>query len=236
MTIKSFHACMAFVLVFASAAGLGQDRQLQNTLTVTGTGEAKASPDVAYVTVGVITEGRRAQEAAQANAALSQKVMAALRKLGIAEKDLQTSSFSVSPRYENRPNREPVITGYQVSNQVRATVRKLNQVGDAIDSALDAGANNVQGVYFGLEARSKPESEALAQAVSEARRKADVLARAAGVRITGVAQIHEGSGPRPVPLVEGRMEMMSARAATPVAPGELSVSATVTIVYSIATQ
>lgn len=227
---------LSLVILIVAAPGFAQatDSRLNNTMTVSGTGESKANPDVAYVTVGVITEGRKAQEAAQSNATLTTKVMDALKKQGIADKDLQTSNYNVSPRYENRPGRgDQIIIGYTVSNQIRATVRKLNAVGTVIDAALDAGANNVQGVYFGLEAKSKAESEALTLAVAEARRKADTLAKAAGVRITGVLQIHEGGFIRPVPVYD-RMEMLGARAAaTPIAPGELTVSANVTIVYTI---
>jgi len=207
----------------------------RNVLRVSGSGEAKASPDVAYVTVGVITEGKRAQEAAQANANLTQKVMDALRGRGIAEKDIQTSNYSVQPRYEDRPGRPPVIAGYQVSNQVRATVRKLDSVGSVIDAALDAGANNVQDVYFGLEAREKAEAEALTKAVQDARRKAETLAKAAGVRVVSVLQIQEGGFVRPVPILDARMEMVKAAgAATPVAPGELTVSANVMMVFETA--
>ena len=205
----------------------------RNTLTVSGSGEAKAAPDVAYVTVGVVTQGKQAKEAAQANAATTQKVMEALKKLGIVEKDLQTSNFSVQPLYENRPDREPVIVGYQVSNQVRSTVHKLGDVGNVIDASMEAGANNVQGVSFGLEARSEPESKALAEAVQEARRKAETLAKAAGVRITGVAQIHEG-GYSPRPLMETGATFAAARVATPISPGELNVNANVTVVFNIA--
>lgn len=208
------------------------------TLSVSGSGEAKADPDVAYVTLGVIAQGKRAQEAARANATSTQKVMDALKTLGIAEKDIQTFNYSVQPLYENRPNREPTIVGYQVSNQVQATVRKLDTVGSLIDAALDAGANNVQGVSFGLEARAKPESEALQEAVKDARRKADTLAQASGVRIVGVLRIQEGFTLRPpVPVMEiGALRAGVGGVPTPIAPGELTVRAQVTIVYTITSE
>jgi uncharacterized protein YggE len=211
------------------AAGAGRDF----TLTVSGSGEVKARPDAAYVTVGVINQGKRAQEASQANAAATEKVMAALKQQGIAEKDLQTSNYGVQPIYENRPGREPLITGYQVSNQVRAIVRDLSKVGSVIDAALDAGANNIQGVYFGLENHAEAQAGALTEAVRDARRKAETLAKAADVKLAGIRQIQEGGFVRPVPLM-AETPMMGRAAATPIAPGELTVSASVTIVFAIA--
>ncbi len=204
-----------------------------NTVTVTGSGEAHAAPDVAYVTVGVQTEARRAQEAAQANAAATQKVIAAVRQQGIAERDIQTSNYGVNPRYDNRPNGSVSIVGYQVTNQVRATVRKLGSVGAVIDAALDSGANVISGVSFGLENHARPEADALAAAVADARHKADTLARAAGLHVVGVLYIQEGLSARPVPILARGMAM-NAASATPVEPGEMNVAASVTIAFTLA--
>lgn len=225
--------CVAVVLAMPAAAQevAAAPAPRPNTISVSGSGESRATPDVAYVTVGVITEGARAQEASQANAAATEKVMAALRQQGIAAKDLQTSNYSVQPRYDNRPNGQNKIVGYQVSNQVRATVHMLDSVGTVIDTALDTGANNVMGVGFGLEKKERAESEALVQAVQDAWRKADTLARATGSRIMGVYEIHEGALARPVPMFEAGVAM--ARAATPISPGEMTVDAEVQIVYTI---
>jgi uncharacterized protein len=230
-TILLMSAAMA-TTALAQAPDNAASRE-RNTLVVRGDGEVMAKPDVAYATVGVITEGKRAQDAAQANTALTQRIIDALRKQGIAEKDTQTSNYSVQPRYENRPNREPVIVGYQVSNQVRATVRDLVKVGAVIDAALEAGANNVYGVTFGLQERERYTSDALTAAVQEARRKAETLARAAGVRLLGVVQIQEGGSVR-VPMLQDRMEFAARGAATPIVPGELTVNASVTVIYNIA--
>jgi len=234
-------AAMVFIALTESAipaqAQEQADRRLANTITVTGIGETESAPDIAFVTVGVVTTGARAQDAAQANAAATTKVMTALKQLGIAEKDLQTSGYSVNPQYEQnpQPRREgPRIIGYNVSNNVRATIRNLANIGKAIDASLEAGANNVHGVSFGLDAREKAESEALTNAVTEARRKADILARAAGVRITGVVQVHEGAVYRPQPMMmETAMFRRGAAAETPISPGELTISANVTVIYSI---
>jgi hypothetical protein len=202
-------------------------------IVATGTGTAKANPDVAYVSLGVITSGKRAQDASQANAATADKIMAALKKSGVAEKDIQTSNYSIQPVYRNNDFSKG-IEGYQVSNVVRATVRKLASLGNVIDAGLDAGANNVQGVSFGLEERDAAEDKALDAAVREARRRADVMAKAAGQRILGVLEISTAYEGRPVPLMAGfRGEAAMAKVATPISPGELDVTATVTVVYTI---
>jgi uncharacterized protein YggE len=203
-------------------------------IVVTGSGTTKASPDVAYVALGVVSSGRRAQEASQANAAAADKIMAALRKAGVAEKDIQTANYSVQPVYRNNDFSKG-IDSYQVSNVVRAAVRKLDSVGAVIDAGLDAGANNVQGVSFGLENRDAAEERALTAAVHEARRKADTMAKAAGVRVTRVLEISTAYEPRPIPMMAGgfRGEMAAARVATPVAAGELDVTADVTMTFSI---
>lgn len=221
-------------LMSASTISLAQARPRDDrkTLSVTGTGESQSRPDLAYVTVGVSTEARTAQEAAQQNAEATAKVVSALRERGIAERDIQTSNYSVQPRYDNRPGSEPTIVGYVVNNMVRATIRKLEQVGAAIDTALSAGANNVQGVSFGLDDSDAAEDAALRDAVRDARRRAEVLATAAGVRLQGVRRIEEQSDARPMPrMMEARMAM--AGAATPISPGELTVRATVSVVFDI---
>lgn len=236
--------CIFVALLCATWIGSGLPTQAQqegraterNLLRVSGVGEARSNPDVAYVTVGVITQARKAQEAARANAEATQKVVDALRRQAIAEKDIQTSNYSVQPMYENRPSGNPAIIGYQVSNQVRATVRKLNTVGSVIDAALDAGANNVHSVYFSLEERAEAEAEALTKAVQDARRKAETLAKAAGLRIVSVLQINEGGAYRPVPMLEARMDMAAGvgGAVTPISPGELTVTANVGMVFETA--
>lgn len=202
-------------------------------IVATGMGTAKAAPDVAYVSLGVVTTGKRAQEASQANAAAADKIVAALKRAGIDEKDIQTSNYSIQPVYRNNDFSKG-IDGYQVSNIVRAAVRKLSSLGNVIDAGLDAGANNVQGVSFGLEERDAAEDQALTSAVKEARRKAEVMAKAAGVRITGVQEISTSFEGRPVPMMAGFAgEAAMAKIATPISPGELEVSANVTMVFTI---
>jgi uncharacterized protein YggE len=202
-------------------------------LAASGTGTARATPDVVYVTLGVTTGGKRAQEASQNNATATQRVMEALKAQGIDTKDIQTSNYSVQPLYKEN-NANAGIQGYQVSNLVRATVRKTATAGKVIDAALDAGANNVQGVYFGLEDRAAAEERAMTDAVQAARRKAEVMARAAGVRLTGILQIDgNADGGRPIPLELNGGVMARMAAPTPISEGEMSVTANVSILFRI---
>lgn len=222
-----------FAALPASAQAAPEATPRAPRIVVTGMGTTKATPDVAYLSLGVITTGKRAQEASQANAAAADKIMAALKKSGIAEKDIQTSNYSIQPVYRNNDFSKG-IEGYQVSNVVRATVRKLATLGNVIDAGLDAGANNVQGVSFGLEERDAAEDKALVAAVREAKRKADVMAKAAGVRILGVLEISTVYEGRPIPMMAGfGGEAAMAKVATPISPGELDVTANVTMVFSI---
>lgn len=201
-------------------------------LSVYGSGTAHAAPDVAFVTLGVTTTGRRAQDATDQNAATTQRVVAAMKDQGVAPKDIQTSNYSLQPLYKNN-DAAAGIQGYTVSNTVHATVRKTADAGKVIDAGLSAGANTVQGVSFGLEDRAAAEQEALTEAVREARTKADTMAKAAGVQLGGVLRI-EGGAAGPRPLEAGVGGVMFARAATPIEAGELTVTANVTILYRIA--
>lgn len=207
-------------------------------LTVSGQGEVKNRPDKADITIGVVTENKSSQEAARANAEASQRVQNAVKQKGVAEKDIQTVNYSVQPIYvyptPQNPNRKQEITGYRVYNQVRVTVRDLPKMGDILDAATGAGSNTIEGIALGLQDSQASEDAALEKAIQDAKRKADRMARAAGARIVGVYDINEGTNVRPVPMMMRRGEFgAAADAATPIQPGELTITATVTIVYEI---
>ena len=204
------------------------------SLMVTGHGEVQVKPDKADVTIGVVTQNKSSQQAVTANAAASQKVQSEVRRWGVEDRDIQTINYSVQPLMAGGvgTDQKPTITGYQVTNQIRVTIRDLSRVGAIIDAATAAGSNTIDDISFGIVNRAPSTDAALAKAVTEARRKADNLARAAGVTILGVYEIDEGTPSRgPVPFARG---MMAAAAATPVAPGEMTVSADVTVIYEIA--
>lgn len=204
-------------------------------LTVTGHGEVRIQPDKAEIMIGVVTEDRSSTTASRDNAAAFQKVQTAVMRLEIAPKDIQTIQYSVVPIYSAEPirpdavQRPPVITAYRVTNAVRITVHNVSRLGDVVDAATSAGSNQIEGIAFGNSDQTAAEDRALSMAVADARRKADRMALAAGVRIVGVFEMNEGNVQRPGPTMYGRTSMAS----TPINPGESTVTASVTIVYEM---
>jgi uncharacterized protein YggE len=207
----------------------------EHTLSVSGTGSVKVKPDVADVTVGVTIQRDTAGDAAQDAANVMDAVITAIRALGIAEEDIQTSSLSLSPIYDY--DRSPYrLVGYTATNLVTVTVRDITQSGPVIDAATGAGATDVNSIAFRLEDHTAAEAEAREQAVLAARAKADTIVAAAATQITGIISIAETSAPIPYPVFYGRDAAGAAEdaaAPTPVLPGTVEISVTVSIVYSI---
>ena len=224
--------------IFAACAviAVADDKPVLNYIRVSGHGEVKAKPDIAIVNVSVATTDVKASVAGQKNAALMTKVMAAVKALGVAENDIQTSGYSLQPQYNsgiNQSREVPKITGYIASNNIQVTVRKLDNVGKVIDATLDAGANSFNGVSWDV-ADNKSSGGAIASAVADARRKAEIIAKGIGATLGSAFQVEEGGiSPRPVPMY-ARAAMMDAGAATPVAPGELTLTSEVVVMFGIA--
>jgi uncharacterized protein YggE len=204
----------------------------EHTIAVTGVGTVVTAPDVADLRLGV-TFTRPTVRAARADAAAAMtKVIAALKALGIADKDIQTTNISLQPAYDYTANANPPrITGYTLSNGVAITVRDLDKVGDAIDNALAAGATTFDGVSFRVDDPAKAQQKARTDALTQARAHADTLAAAAGVTITGVASISETSAQTPYPIYYGAGAAKDV--ATPVQVGTTDVTITVSVVYVI---
>lgn len=218
-----------------SARAVDGSETPEHTISVSGVGTVTVVPDVADVQLGVLVQRTKVRDAQAAAADLMTKVIAALRKAGIAEKDIQTSNLSLQPVYDYSTNGSaPRIVGYQLSNAVTATVRDLTKLSDAIDGALEAGANTLNGVTFRVDDPAKAEELARSSAMAAAKAKADALAKAAGVSIIGVASISETSSPTPVPVYyAGEAMADAAKAPTPVLAGTSDVTVTVSVVYLI---
>jgi uncharacterized protein YggE len=206
----------------------------EHTINVTGTGTVTVKPDVADVTVGVTVQRDEAGAAAQDAAKVMDAVVKALKGLGIADDDIQTTSLTLSPVYDYDSN-PAKLTGYQASNQVTVTVRDITKTGPVIDAATGAGATDVNNVTFRLDDETAAEAQAREQAVKAARAEADTIAEAAGVSITGVVSITETGAPVPYPVYYGREAAAGAAAdaATPVMSGTIDLEVDVAIVYSI---
>jgi uncharacterized protein YggE len=209
----------------------------EHTIAVSGTGRIVLTPDIADLRLGVTSTAKTVKDARAAAATSMTAVIASLKNLGIADKDIQTTTLSLQPVYDYSTNTNPPrLTGYQLSNAVAVTVRDLDKLGDAIDDALAAGATSLDGVAFRVADQTAAEQQARQAAMDEAKAKATTLAGAAGVSIAGVASISETVSPVPYPIYYGYRNLAGAPGAdvqTPVAPGSTEVSVTVSVVYLI---
>lgn len=205
------------------------------TINVSGTGEVTVTPDIARVTVGVFTNSKDSTQAASENAQRTDAILKAVRALGVAEKDIQTTDYSVSPQldYQKQP---PVLVRYDVRNAVRITVRKMSDAGKILDAALKAGANVAEGITFDVSDPQKARDEALVKAVADATRKATIVWKAVPIddeirklRPLRLMELTEGSaGGFPPSMPMARMAMTdSALANTPIQAGEMKITVTV---------
>lgn len=225
------HALLCLLaLLAAPAAARAYDTP---SIQVAGTGEVSATPDTGHLSAGVVTEAPTAAEAVRANGAAMERVLAALEAAGIAKKDVQTSGFSVWPVYAESAGGavQPRITGYRVSNQVSVRVAGVEKVGGVLDQLVASGANEMGGVSFSIGDPEPLLDEARKRALADARRKAELYAASAGVRLGRLLRIEEtgGGGPGPMP----RMARMEASAPVPISPGQLELSVTTTVTYAI---
>jgi uncharacterized protein YggE len=219
-----------------TAAPAGADAVFRaTTLHLGAYGETRLAPDMATINLGVTTDAASAQGAMQANGAKMGQVMAALKRGGIAAKDIQTSQLSVEPQYAYEQNQPPRLTGYRATNQVTVTVRDLARLGAAVDATVSAGANQVGAVNFGLVDPTAAEDAAREQAVKALAAKADLYARATGYRVLRLVSLSEGgavSPPQPVPMMA--MTARFKEADTQVSPGEIKVRVDVSGLYELA--
>lgn len=204
------------------------------TFNLSAYGEAKVAPDMATITLGVMTEGKTAAEAMQANAQRMAAVMASLRKAGVPEKDIQTSNLNLSPQYRYQENQPPLLVGYQASNNVTITVTDLKKLGPAVDASVGSGANQVHGIGFGLQDPTAAENAAREAAVKALAAKADLYGKATGYRVTRLVSLSEGGGyapAPPMPMVAYAAKREMSDAGTSVSGGELKVRVDVTGLY-----
>ena len=227
-----FLAALAIVAALPMAAPA---QEAPATLTVTGEASVSAAPDLATIRAGVETDGETAAAALTANSERAADMIAALRAAGVEPKDLQTGTLRLEPRYADQsrtaPGEAPAVVGYRAINEVMATIRDLDGLGAVIDRVVQAGANRINAIRFGLADDGALADEARRRAVTEARGRAEVLAEAAGVGLGRVLSITDGGdGPQPVPGMMMRAEAMD----VPIERGEVGVQASVTVVWEIA--
>ena len=220
-------AALTAAIGSAQAQGLAQDRSSW-TVSVTGEGTVAVAPDVAEVRAGVVNQGKTAKEASEANSRAMGTILLTLKAAGIADEDIQTSRFSIQPLYE--PNRGPPqrVVGFQASNQLAIRIRDVSTVGDVIDRLVGAGANEFSGVSFQVSAPSKALDAARADAIADARRKAEIYAKAAGLALgRATAIVEEGSAP-PVTF-----RAVAASPTTPIAAGQETLRVSVSVTFEL---
>jgi uncharacterized protein YggE len=234
-------AALAGVLLAAAAALPARAQSASDaafratTLNLSAFGETAIAPDLATITLGVQNDAPTAAQALSANAAQMARVVAALKKAGIAERDIQTSTLTVSPQYVYEQNQPPRLNGYQASNQVTLQVRDLARLGQTVDATVSAGATNVGGISFGLQDPKTAEDAARLEAVKALQAKADLYARASGYHLVRLVNLAEGGGYAPAPPVP--MYAMAKREmadSSPVSGGELKVRIDVSATYELA--
>jgi uncharacterized protein len=231
-------AAAAMALALATAPARAQN-DFPPAISVTGEASISVPPDLAEIDAGVATDGKTAREASDANNAAMAKVMQALKAASIDDKDVQTSRLSLQPQYaSNRPgsNLSGVnqITGYRASNRVTIKLRDTGRVAGVIDTLVGAGANDVGNINFMVEHPSKLLDDAREKALADARRKAEIYAKAAGVALGAPLSISEGGGSfAPVFRAKTMMPAAAMAVAPPVAQGEETLSVSVNVTWAI---
>lgn len=200
-------------------------------ISVTGEASVSVPPDLAIVDGGVTTEAKTAREASEGNNVAMGKVLLALKGAGFDDKDLQTSRLSLQPQYANQNRPGPnIVVGYRASNRVSIRLRDVTKVASVIDTLVSSGANEVGGIDFAVAAASKLLDDARDQAFADAKRKAEIYARSAGVALGAPLSISEESAPGPMPM---RKMMLDRAASAPVAQGEETLRVSVSVSFAI---
>ena len=205
-------------------------------LNVSAQAEARRVPDVAALSAGVVTQAADGNTAMRDNAVQMDKVMAAIKAAGIAERDIQTSGINLSPQYRYAENEPPKITGYQANNTVSLKVRDISKLGKVLDSLAAQGANQINGPSFEIDQPEPVYDEARLAALKKSQARAETYAKALGLRVRRIVSISEGSqgGFRPMPMMAmaaGRANKMEMD--TAVSPGETAISVNLDVVFEL---
>ncbi len=241
--MKSAFAIMALAASSLPMAAIAQTNvtiaETAPVVTLNVTESVEGSPDIATVGTGVQTRAPTAQAAMQDNAAKTEKLIAALAKAGIAKKDIQTSGINLSAQYDyNQREGEPTgprFFGYEASNQLTVKLRDIKMVGPLLDAMVAAGATNINGPTFAIDNPAPMLVQARGAALKSAKAQADFYAQAAGyrsARLLSIAESNSGGQP-PMPMLQSARFKADAAPTTPVEPGQVSASVTLTVQYAL---
>lgn len=223
---------IAIAALFALALpGRAPAADKPRTVSVTGIGTAKARPDTAHITIGVVSEGETARAALDQNTAAMRKVVAELEAQGLADADIQTVNFSVHPKFEHPDDgKPPVIVGYRVVNSVRITVRDRDKLGAILDTAVSLGSNQIGGIEFSIAEASALEDQARRDAMADARRKAQLYAATANAALGRALTISEETSTPPRPMLARAAE---AKTAVAIEAGEYTLQVRVQVSWEL---
>jgi uncharacterized protein len=236
MVSKTMAACLLAAAIPAAAAAQPAGMGAAGTrLDVVATGEVTRVPDIARISAGVVTQAPTATAAIQQNAQRMERVRAALRRAGIADRDIQTSSINLSPEYRYEENRAPILVGYRAGNEVSVRFRDIANTGRILDALVAEGANQINGPMLMLDKPEEAMDEARTAALRTAQARAALYARALGKRVARVLSVSESGTtfqpyPRPM-MAEARG--MAADAASKIDPGEQTVTANLTVSFEL---
>jgi uncharacterized protein YggE len=225
-----FLGIMLLFLAVPSATAVAENNV--SRLTVQGEGKVSASPDMATIVLGVETQNASASGAVRENAGLMSETINALLAAGIAENDIQTSSFSLTTLPQDEPktaSEKPKAPVFLATNQVTVLLNNTTDVGRVLDAAVSAGSNSIQQISFDLKDPRAQNDQAMTLAIQDARRQAEVAASAAGVKLGRILEITEGYGY----VAPAAKSAVFAEFATPIQPGQLEITASVTVIYEI---
>lgn len=238
--MKSLWLALALGAAAIPAAAGAQSAQLamppiQGTrLDLTATGEVTRVPDVAVITAGVVTRQPTASAALQENSARMDRVLAALKRAGVTDRDVQTSSINLNPEYRYQENQPPQLVGYTASNQVSIRFRDIRNSGRILDALVAEGANQINGPSLTIDKPEAALDEARVQAIANGRARAELYARAMGKRVVRIVSVSEGGGSYPVPPpMPVMMEARAQAADTKIVAGEQKLQVNVSMVFDL---
>lgn len=220
----------------AAMSGHANSIQPETTISISAEASVTRDPDIAFISAGVQTEAKTAKEAMDDNASRMNGVFDALEEAGVAKRDMQTSNFSLQPRYDysSRGERPPQLVGYTASNQLTVKVRDLDNLGQTMDALVSAGGNTFSGLRFALEDDAEARDEARTTAMTNAVSRAELYAEAAGYRVARIVSISEGGSYTPQPMQMAEMRAVAADSApTPIASGEVGYNASVNVTFEL---
>lgn len=230
---------LAAVLAVAAIPAAGMAQMTGPTITgtrldISARGTVSRVPDVAVISAGVVTQAPDARTAMATNATAMSQVLAALRKAGVADRDIATAQIALSPQYRYAENRPPVVTGYQASNSVTVRFRDIAKSGVILDALVAAGANQINGPSLVVDKPDAALDEARGAALKTARARAELYAHAAGLSVKRIVAITEtGDMPQPVPMTMVRAQMADMAGKTEIVPGEQELGVSLSVTFEL---